>query len=169
MSVIADNPSMEQMPPSSSDQIRLSVRGIGLRQVRFACGLVLFSYLISHFLNHALGNISLEAMAGGVYYHVKFWRFPPVAFVFYTAAVVHSGLGIWALYRRRQFKWKTIEPVQLVLGLSIPALIAAHLIGARLGQAMFGHQKLYPQELYSFWVAQPYKVWLMSTVLIVAW
>jgi len=38
-------------------------------------------------------------------------------------ALVHAGLGIWALYERRQFRWKAIEPLQLVLGLSIPALV----------------------------------------------
>ena len=118
---------------------------------------MLFAYLISHFLNHALGNISMEALATGVHYHLAFWQFPPVAIVFYGAALVHSGLGIWALYQRRQFHWKAIEPLQLVLGLSIPALIVAHIVGVRLGQTLFGHEKLYPQELFAFWVAWPYR------------
>ena len=60
---------------------------------------MLFAYLVSHFLNHALGNISMDALATGLYYHTLFWQFPPVAIVFYAAALVHSGLGIWALYR----------------------------------------------------------------------
>src|SRR5580692_10102932 len=107
-------------------RLRRLIRGISLRQVRLVCGLVLFAYLISHFLNHALGNISLDALAAGVHYHTMFWRFLPVAIVFYGAALVHAGLGIWALYQRRQFHWTTIEPLQLVLGLSIPALIIAH-------------------------------------------
>ncbi len=144
-------------------------RGIGVRQVRIGCGLVLFSYLISHFLNHALGNISLDALAVGVRVHTIFWQFLPVAIVFYSAALIHCGLGIWALYQRRQFKWKAIEPLQLVLGLSVPALILGHIIGVRLGQTLFGNEKLYPQELYSFWIAQPYKMWLMPTVLVIAW
>src|ERR1700749_3830878 len=99
------------------------IRSVGLRQIRLACGLVLYSYLISHFLNHALGNISMEALAAGVYYHTLFWQFLPVAIMFYTAMLLHFALGIWALYQRRQFSWKTIEPLQLVLGLSIPALV----------------------------------------------
>jgi hypothetical protein len=32
--------------------------GIGVRQVRLACGPVMFSYVFSHFYNHSLGNIS---------------------------------------------------------------------------------------------------------------
>jgi adenylate cyclase len=145
------------------------IRGIGVRQVRLVCGLVLFAYLISHFLNHALGNISMAALAAGVHYHTLFWQFPPVAFVFYGSALIHTGLGIWALYQRRQFHWKAIEPLQLVLGLTIPVLIVAHIVGARLGQAMFGLEKLYPQILYADWVARQSKMWQMLAVLIIAW
>jgi adenylate cyclase len=144
-------------------------RGIGVRQIRLACGLVLYSYLVSHFLNHALGNISLDALTTGVRYHIMFWQFLPVAIVFYGAALIHSGLGIWALYQRRQFHWKAIEPLQLVLGLSIPALIIGHVTGVRLGHSLFGHERLYPQVFYADWVAAPYKKWLMFTVLTVAW
>jgi adenylate cyclase len=154
---------------SFKEKIRKFTRGIGVRQLRLGCGMVLFAYLISHFLNHALGNISMEALAAGVHYHVLFWRFLPVAIVLYTAALVHSGLGIWALYQRREFRWKAIEPLQLVLGLSIPMLIISHIVGVRLGQALFDHEKLYPQELFAFWVAYPYRIWLMSAVLIIAW
>ena len=115
------------MDRTNRDPIEKFIRGIGVRQVRLACGLVLFAYLVSHFLNHALGNISMDALAAGIHYHILFWQFLPVAMVFYAAALIHAGLGIWALYQRRQFRWKAIEPLQLVLGLSIPALIIAHI------------------------------------------
>src|ERR1700704_2510608 len=123
--------------PASSPPAKF-IHGIGVRQVRLVSGLVLFAYLVSHFLNHALGNISMEALATGVYYHTSFWQFLPVAIVFYAAAVIHTGLGIWALYARRQFRWKAMEPLQLVLGLSIPALIISHIVGVRVGQNLFG-------------------------------
>src|ERR1700721_2092224 len=125
-------------------RLRRLIRGVSLRQIRLVCGLVLFAYLISHFLNHALGNISMEALATGVHYHVLFWRFPPVAIVFYGAALIHAGLGVWALYRRRKFHWRAIEPLQLVLGLTIPALVIAHVTGMRLGQPVLGQENLHP-------------------------
>jgi len=158
-----------QMVLFSRDQIRKALSGIGVRQVRLASGLVLFTYLVSHFLNHALGNISVEALTEGVHYHTLFWQFLPVAIILYTAVLVHFSLGIWALYQRRQFAWRTIELLQLLLGLSIPLLIASHIIGARLGETLFGHEKLYPQELYAFWVARPIRAWQMSIVLVIAW
>ena len=96
------------MAPFPRERIAKFIRGISVRQIRLACGLVLFAYLVSHFLNHALGNIAMDALADGVTYHVAFWQFLPVAIAFYTAALVHAGLGIWALYERRQFRWKAI-------------------------------------------------------------
>ncbi len=153
----------------SQERLTNLVRGIGVRQIRLACGLVLFAYLVSHFLNHALGNISMDALAVGVYYHTVFWQFLPVAITFYTAALVHAGLGVWALYQRRQFRWRAIEPLQLVLGLSIPALIIAHITGVRLGETLFGHEKLYPQVFYAYWVVWPYKILQMYAVLLIAW
>ncbi|HKH02386.1 MAG TPA: adenylate/guanylate cyclase domain-containing protein [Bradyrhizobium sp.] len=153
----------------SQERIAAVARGISLRQIRLACGVILFAYLVSHFANHALGNISLDALATGVYYHTAFWQFLPVAIVFYAAALVHAGLGLWAFYERRQFRWKAIEPLQLVLGLSIPALIIAHIAGVRLGQALFGQEKLYPQVLYAYWVVWPYRILQMFAVMLIAW
>src|SRR6185436_17374706 len=131
---------MDRMAPLSREKLTTFIRSISLRQIRLASGLVLFAFVLSHFLNHALGNISMEALAGGVYFHTLFWQFLPVAILFYAACLVHTALGIWALYERRQFRWKTMEPLQLVLGLSVPALVIAHIIGVRLGQTLYGHE-----------------------------
>ena len=157
------------MAESTQTELGKFIRGISIRQIRLACGLVLFAYLVSHFVNHALGNISMDALATGVYFHTVFWQFLPVAVVFYAAALIHMGLGIWALYERREFRWKAIEPLQLVLGLSIPALIVAHIVGVRLGQTLFGQEKLYPQVFYAYWIVWPFRGWLMLLVMLVAW
>ncbi len=160
---------MTHMASASREHLQEMVRGVGLRQVRLVSGSIMFAYLVSHFLNHALGNISMEALAIGVHYHTEFWQFLPVAIVFYSACLVHTALGIWALYRRREFRWRAIEPLQLVLGLSIPMLIIVHIVGVRLGQTLFRQEKLYPQELYTFFVASPNRLWTMLAVLVIAW
>jgi adenylate cyclase len=167
--VIGDILSMDRMPTLSRERLVTFVRGISLRQVRLVSGGILLAYLVSHFVNHALGNISMAALATGVYFHMLFWQFLPVAILFYTACFVHTGLGIWALYERRQFRWKAIEPIQLVLGLSIPAMVIAHIIGVRLGQALYGHEKLYPQVFFAYWISTPYKAWMLSAVMVVSW
>jgi adenylate cyclase len=160
---------MDRMATLSRENITTFVRSISVRQVRLVSGVVMFAYLVSHFLNHALGNISLEALAIGVYWHTAFWQFLPVTILFYTACVVHTALGIWALYERRQFRWKAIEPLQLALGLSVPMLIIAHVIGIRLGQTLFGHERLYPQVLFLYWIWAPYRIPMMLAVMTIAW
>ena len=160
---------MDRMAALSREQLTTFVRGTGLRQVRLVSGVILFAYLISHFLNHALGNVSMEALAGGVYLHTSFWQFLPVAILFYAACLVHTGLGIWALYERRQFRWKAIEPLQLVLGLSVPMLVIAHIVGVRLGQTLYDHEKLYPQVFFLYWISAPYRIWPMLAVMTIAW
>jgi adenylate cyclase len=160
---------MDRMAALAREQLTTSLRGISLRQIRLASGVILFAYLVSHFLNHALGNISLEALASGVYLHTAFWQFLPVTILFYTACLVHTALGIWALYERRQFRWKAVEPLQLVLGLSVPMLIIAHIIGTRLGQTLYGHERLYPQLLFLYWIWAPWRIPMMLAVMTIAW
>src|SRR3954469_16781009 len=101
------------MAQSIQAQLGKFIRGISLRQIRLACGLVLFAYLVSHFANHALGHVSIDALAAGRYFTTLLWQSLPVAIVFYAASLTHTGRGIWALYERRQFRWKAIEPLQL--------------------------------------------------------
>ena len=146
------------------------LRGIGVRQVRLACGLVMFAYIFSHFFNHALGNISYAAMETWLSYHIWFWRIPPVNFVLYAAATTHAGLGLWALYQRRHFRYTAAEITQLALGLSIPLLIAGHFGGVRLIGPLFGRgPPNYASALLFFWVARPPMIVVQFVLLTVAW
>src|SRR5690242_16074497 len=130
-----------RMDAATSFSPRKVLGGIGVRQVRITAGFILFSYLLSHYINHSLGNISLEAMEYGLGFHMALWRSLCGTLLLYPALAVHASLGLWALYERRQFKWKATEVIQLVLGLSIPALLCTHLIGQRLGAELWGLQK----------------------------
>jgi hypothetical protein len=85
-------------PADGTPGIARWLRGIGVRQVRLACGLVMFSYIFSHFFNHALGNFSYDTMEAWLRFHVWWWRIPIVNFTLYAAAATHFSLGLWALY-----------------------------------------------------------------------
>ena len=157
------------MAEIAASPFRRLIRGIGIRQVRLATGLVLFAYIVSHFTNHALGNISVGAMDGALYYHAMLWQSWPVLVLLYGSVLIHLSLGIWALYARRQFRWTGIELTQLIFGLSIPAFIISHVIGVRLAGVMFGHEKDYPQVFFAYWVFRPSMQWTMYAVLLVSW
>jgi adenylate cyclase len=146
------------------------LRGIGVRQVRIATGLVMFAYIFSHFFNHALGNISYDAMETWLKYHVAWWRFPLINDTLYTSAIVHFSLGLWAVYQRRHFRYSTAEITQLVLGLTIPLWLASHLGAERLTGLLFGTPPFnYATALFAYWVAAPYNIAVQFISLTVAW
>lgn len=145
------------------------LRGFGVRQLRLVTGTVLFAFLISHFVNHSLGNLSLEAMENALITHNRIWQGEPVRTIFYLSALIHTALGIWMLYERRQFSWGWAEGLQLVLGLSIPALIVAHVADARLAYSLYGHEKYYAQLFYLYGVSRPGMALVQYSVLIVSW
>ena len=82
------------------------------RRLRLACGCVMFSYLTLHFLNHALGNISLQAMMWGTGIHEWIWHGPIGGPALYAAFLVHFSLALWALYQRRSFRMGWGEAVR---------------------------------------------------------
>src|SRR3954469_7176621 len=146
------------------------LRGIAIRQVRLVCGLLIFSYIFSHFFNHALGNLSYDTMEAWLRFHVWWWRTPVVNLTLYAAATTHFMLGLWALYQRRHFRYTVIEIAQLVFGLSIPLLIASHFGIVRLGGLMFGRDPPnYAAPLLAYWVARPYMMSVQFVLLTVAW
>lgn len=166
----AQAPGIGDVGASVHTSLATWLRGIGVRQVRLISGLVMFVYIFSHFFNHALGNISYDAMETWLRYHVWFWRIPIVNDTLYLAAIIHFSLGLWALYQRRHFRYSTAEITQLVLGLSIPLWLAGHLGAERLSGALFGWPPFnYASALYTYWVTEPYNIAVQFISLTVAW
>jgi len=148
---------------------RIRVNRLWLRKLRLVTGLTLFFYVASHLLNHSLGNISIPAMEAGLIVQKWIWQGMAGTAVLYAALATHYLLGLWAFYERRHFGWTATEVVQLVLGLSIPVLLMNHLFVTRISLALYGTEKGYAQELYSFWVGAPYLGAVQVVLLIVAW
>jgi adenylate cyclase len=142
---------------------------LSVRRVRLASGLVLFTYVGLHFANHALGNISVDAMERGLVFQKLLWQSPPGTILLYGALLIHMSLGFWALYERRQFRWTRLEATQLVLGLLIPFLLADHIVGSRVSLGAFGLDKGYAQELFKFWVGSPGAGALQAILLLIVW
>jgi adenylate cyclase len=106
-------------------------------------------------------------MEYGLRFHMGFWRSSVGTILLYPALTVHASLGLWALYQRRQFKWKSTELIQLIFGLSIPALLCWHLISQRVSVELYGLQKSYGQTL--FWMVRPDLAAIQVILVIVAW
>ncbi len=161
-------PAIGGLPAASMRTFLL--HGIGVRQVRIACGLVMFSYIFSHFFNHALGNISFATMDWWWNIHVWWWRIPIVNAALYAAAFTHMSLGFWALYQRRHFRYTAAEITQLVLGFSIPLLLASHFGAVRLAGLLLSRPPPhYEAPLFAYWGPRQHMIAVQFILLTVAW
>ncbi len=140
-----------------------------LRQLRLGSGLVLFAYVLTHLLVHALGNVSLGALETGLAVKVALWRTPPALLLLYGALLTHLTLGLYAFYERRFYRMRPAETAQLLLGLAVPMLLLSHVVGTRLAWSLEELDRGYPQVLYATWVAAPGQGMLQATGLVVAW
>ena len=75
-----------------------------LGRLRLYSGLVLFTYLVGHLANHALGVISLEAMNAGIPFTIAPWRTLPGTVLLGGAALVHVSIVLWSLYERQTLR-----------------------------------------------------------------
>jgi adenylate cyclase len=123
------------------------------RPIRLATGLILFCYATCHFINHAFGIRSIDAMQEASVVLLQPWQTSVGRLILYTAFFAHGALGLAALYRRRHLRIPASELWQLVLGLTIPLLLIPHAISVALGGSVYGLEFNYAKLLYQFWVA----------------
>jgi len=141
-----------------------------VRKVRLTSGLILFSYVLTHFLNHACGLISLQALEAARVWFLWAWRFPPLTALLYGALTTHLLLAAWAIYQRRQLlHMRPAEALQLILGLAIVPLLAKHVLGTRIASSLFEVQDSYTYVLLVLWYANPWGAAQQSVALLVAW
>ena len=88
-----------------------------LTQVRLWTGLVLLAFAVIHFLDHALGLVSLDAMERGRVIFAAFWTTLPADLALAAAFLLHGGLALHRLWQRRSLRIPPAEIVQLVTGL----------------------------------------------------
>jgi adenylate cyclase len=140
-----------------------------LRRLRLGSGLVLFAYVASHLVNHALGLISLPAMEDGRAVFLAVWRNPVGTAVLYGGFLVHIGTALYVLYRRRSLRMPGWEWAQYGVGLLIPPLLIEHIVGTRGLNALYGLGDSYAYVLLVTWVWLPLKGVQQVLVMALAW
>ncbi len=125
------------------------------RRLRLFTGLVLFAYVTTHLLNHALGLVSLDAMETARRWFVGFWRSPIGSVLLYGSLLVHIVLAFWAVYERRTLRMPLWEAAQLALGLSIPPLLIGHVFGTRVTWELYGVEDSYSRLALALWAVSP--------------
>jgi len=141
-------------------------RGDNLQRLRLTSGLILFAFAATHFLNHALGLISVDVMQ-----EVQQWRWVvtrswPGTIVLATALAAHVVLAFHKLAIRATLRLPRWEFLQLIGGLAIPFLLFPHIVNTRVAREMFGVNDIYMYELLKLW---PDSAISQSLLLIFVW
>ena len=122
-----------------------------VRRLRLCTGLILAAYVVSHFINHSLGLLSLDAMEAYRRINAAIWQSTVGGVALYGAFFVHGYLAMYALFRRTTLRMPWWEALQLTFGLLIPPLIAIHVIGTRVSPWLLDFDVDYPWILYVQW------------------
>ena len=141
-----------------------------VRRLRLATGLILFTYVFLHFVNHSLGNISFEAMEAGAQLQEWIWRSAIGTVALYGAFAIHFSLALWAIYIRRSLRMGWVEGIRLLLGLLIPTLLLQHALAWRFAYSYFDIHLIYRHALSFYYVLNPYTSGLMQfSLFFIAW
>ena len=140
-----------------------------IRRVRLITGLILFTYVTTHLLNHALGLISYQTMEDGRHWFLLLWRNPVGTLALYGAMLTHFLLALWAIYDRRNLRYGLGDGAQLALGISIPLLLALHIVGTRLAHEFAGTDDNYAYVLLAHFRFAPELFYFQTMALFSAW
>ncbi len=124
-----------------------------LQEMRLVSGLILFCFVATHLLNHALGLFSIDLMQ-----EVQQWRWIVTrslvgSIVLGCALVTHVVLGLYRIATRATMRLPPWELIQSIGGVLIPFLLFAHIVNTRGAHELFGVNDIYLYELLRLWPA----------------
>lgn len=119
--------------------------------LRIASGLILFTFVITHFINHGLGLVSIDVMQAGQDVRVWVTQSGLGTALLIAAAAVHFVLGIAKFIGTRTWRLGKRDVVQLIFGLLIPVFLIRHVLGTRGVEEMFGIKADYDYALWAMW------------------
>ncbi len=134
--------------------------------LRIASGLILFAFVVTHFINHAFGLISIELMQAGQNLRLPITRSIPGTVLLTAAITIHAALGIWKLLKVRTWRLGVRNIVQLAFGLLIPIFLIRHVLGTRGVDELFGIDDNYAFALWAMW---PGEAWNQAVLMMLVW
>ncbi len=140
-----------------------------LGTIRLWTGLILFAFVLSHLLNHALGVVSVQAQNQGVDILLWPWTNRVGQVVLAGAALLHVSVNLYTLWRRRTLRLKAWEALQYVTGLLVPVLMLDHVMTNRVLADFYQTNTDYYVVQGYFWLAHPWVGTKQAIALLVAW
>lgn len=146
--------------------MHILTRGDIPQRLRLISGLILFLFALTHFLNTAIGLVSLEQMDQVDRWRVVVIRSLPGTIILAAALVIHIVFALYKVATRTTFRLPWWELLQILLGLLIPFLLFPHIVNTRIANNFFNVEDNYLYELARLW---PANAILQSTLLVIVW
>lgn len=138
------------------------------KRLHLLTGACLGLFLLTHFSNHALGLVSVEAMEKIRLIFNLLWRSWPGTILLYGSLLVHFLLALESLYRRQTLRMPVREALKIIFGLSFPFLIVGHVVSTRVEWMLTGYGAGYYEILPVLW-SSPFTATRQSLGLVLAW
>ena len=135
-------------------------------RLRLGSGLVLFLFVVTHYLNHAAGLIGVDAMESVQDWRVLLWRSPVGGVLLYGAFAIHIGFALVKVARIRSWRMTATDAAQIVLGFLIPVFLVGHIVATRGLATMAKVDDFYTYQLRLLW---PDNALWQSALLLIVW
>ena len=108
-------------------------------RLRLGSGLIMLAFVVMHMTAH-----------------VTPWRTTAGTALLAAALLAHYANALWSIYVRRSLRMPRWELWQLALGLSIPLLLARHVVASRVSELALGTSTTYSTIMLTFWHSRPW-------------
>ncbi len=142
-------------------------QGNWISRTRIATGLVLFTYAFFHFINIGLGLLSPVWMAQFQDIRQLITHSLLGSVILYASLILHAGLALWSLARRRNLRMPRGTAVQTVLGLLIPLQLLSHIVYTRYSHEIHDTNDAMPYVIVLMWNSP--EVWQQTALLLAVW
>ncbi|QBK05671.1 hypothetical protein DW355_13905 [Hylemonella gracilis] len=163
-------------PDTTSTSTSTSTRtprntGFVLTRLRLISGLTMFTFIVTHLINHALGLVSPEVMAAGQRLFFFVWHSLPGALLLTVAALTHLSLVLYKQIVRRTLRMPWIEGLRILLGILTLLGLSLHatpMVLERLQLTGSGQPVAYPDFIQLLISGSP-MLWNQLALVIAAW
>ena len=144
-------------------------RGTVRARLRFGSGLIMLAFVVMHLTAHVVLLISFDWADATLALLMTPWRTTAGTALLAAAFPTHYANALWSIYVRRSLRMPRWELWQLALGLSIPLLLARHVVASRVSELALGTSTTYSTIMLTFWHSRPWLGILQVLALIVIW
>lgn len=129
----------------------------------------MLAFVICHLTAHSLLLVSFEDADTVLGALMAPWRSWIGTGLLSAAVLLHYGNALWSVYIRRSLRLTRWEWAQLALGLTIPALLIAHVVSTRIAEEALGTTSYYTTVLVAQWAIVPWLAVVQVLAVLTVW